>query len=424
MKNVIDILSSRSDIADWKINLHRRESCEMFFIKGELDCLRRTDTTNNRVTLYVDHDGFRGDAQFYVYPSTSAEELRSLCDKAVERAALISNTPYSLPENAEGDYVVESNFADFEPLALAKDISSVAIAAGETENGAINSLEVFVTKHFEETVNSRGLRKTQTRYDAMVEAIPTYSGADSSVELYEQYNFSSFDPTALKEEIAGKMAEVKARYEAAVPSAALDCPVILGKLELAQLFHEMASDLDYSAVYSQSNLHKKGEAMQPAGSGDRISITMLGSLPGSVRSSAFDIDGLSLGSLPVIENGFVANYHGSNRFGQYIGEKPSGMLPCLDVAPGTLGTEDFSHGPSLEVVSMSGLQVDFYNDYIGGEVRLAYYNDGEKTVPLTGLSISGSLSEVLADIRLSSETAVFGSCRGPIKALIGNMKIF
>ncbi len=424
MKNIIDILSNRSDIADWKINLHRRESSEMFFIKGELDCMRHTDTTNNRVTVYVDHDGFRGDSQFYIYPSTSKDELISLCSKAVERAMLINNAPYVLPEGSEGSYTIESNFANYEAMALAKEIAAAVFAANTVENAAINSLEVFVTKHSEEIITSSGTHKTQTRFDAMVEAIPTYNGDDSSVELYEQYNFSSYDPAVLKEEIAAKMAEVKARYEATAPTDELSCPVVLGKLELSQLFHEMVSDLDYSVVYSQSNLHKKGEAIQSDGSGDKISITMLGSLPGSVRSSVFDIDGISLGALPVVENGIVTNYHGSSRFGQYIGEIPSGILPCLEVAPGTLCADELEKGPYLEVISMSGLQVDFYSDYIGGEVRLAYYNDGEKNVPLTGISISGSLSEVLANIRLSSETAVYGSCSAPVKALINNMKIF
>ena len=424
MKKVIDILSRRSDIADWKINIHRRESSEMFFIKGELDCVRRTDTTNNRVTVYVDHDSFRGDAQFYVYPSTGETELEKLCDEAVSRARLIKNAPYTLPSAEEGNYALESNFAEYEPMALAKEIAAQCFEANKVDKAAINSLEVFITRHSEEIVASSGLRKRQSRYEAMVEAIPTYNGERESVELYEQYNFSSYDPETLKAEIAEKMAEVKARYEAASPSAPLSCPVILGKQELRQLFGELVWDLDYSNVYSRGNIHSKGDAVQGEGGGDRISVTLLGELPGSVRSSRFDADGLALGALPVIENGIVVNYHGSNRFGQYIGEKPSGVLPCLEAAPGTLPAEAFEKGPALEIISMSGLQVDFYSDYIGGEVRLAYYNDGEKCVPLTGISISGSLSEVLSEIRFSEDIALCGGYRGPAKALIGNMKIF
>jgi len=424
MKKVIEMLKANDSISDWKINLHRRESCELFFIKGSLDCVRRTDTTNNLVTVYVDGENCRGDAQFYVYPSTTDTELERVCAEAVKRARLIKNTPYALPGDEKGEYSVDSNFASYEALELAKEIAAASFEANSVENAAINSLEVFVTKHSEEIINSRGLEKKQTRFDAMVEAIPTYNGEKESVELYEQYNFSQWDKAALTEEIAGKMAEVKARYEASAPAVPLSCPVILRSGELRQLFGEMAWDIDYSSVYSQSGLHKKGEAIQPGGKGDRLNITLLGELPGSVRSSRFDIDGLSLSQLKVVEDGIVCAYHGSNRYGQYIGEKPSGILPCVKVGAGSLADGAFTDSPALEIVSMSGLQVDFYSDYIGGEVRLAYYFDGEKTVPLTGISVAGKLSEVLAEIRFSEKCTLTGGYYGPGKALIGNMKIF
>ena len=64
------------------------------------------------------------------------------------------------------------------------------------------------------------------------------------------------------------------------------------------------------------------------------------------------------------------------------------------------------------------------SDYIGGEVRLAYYCLDGKRIPLTGLSVSGKLSEVLAGIRFSAETAVYGGCLGPVKARTESMKIF
>ena len=73
---------------------------------------------------------------------------------------------------------------------------------------------------------------------------------------------------------------------------------------------------------------------------------------------------------------------------------------------------------------MSGLQVDAYNDYIGGEVRLAYYNDSNTITPVTGISITGSLSEVLSSIRLAKEVAVHDRYIGPKKAILSGMKIF
>jgi predicted Zn-dependent protease len=73
---------------------------------------------------------------------------------------------------------------------------------------------------------------------------------------------------------------------------------------------------------------------------------------------------------------------------------------------------------------MSGLQVDFYSDYIGGEVRLALWHENGSAVPVTGISIAGKLSEVLGGIRFSRTVVTEGSCRGPETALLENMQIF
>ncbi|MBQ8264794.1 MAG: hypothetical protein IJY96_08490 [Oscillospiraceae bacterium] len=424
MKKVIEMLKANGRVNDWKINLHRRESSELFFVKGELDCVRRTDTTNNRVTVYVDHDGFRGDSMFYMYPSTTDEEMEKNINDAVNRAMLIKNPPYSLAEAVEGSYELESNFSEWDSLALAKEVGKTALGAVEIEGTAINSLEVFITKHSEEIITSSGVHKSQTRYDAMVEAIPTYNGEKESVELYEQYNFASYEPEKLREEIAKKMAEVKARYEAVPSAGELSCPVVIGPTELRQLFYVLVDDLDYANVYSSSNLRSKGERVQPEGIGDPLDIRLCGSLPGSMRSSRFDIDGVELGTLSLIEKGVAAAYHGSNRFGQYIGEKPSGILPCMEVGCGSLSSGELDAAPWLELISMSGLQAELFSDYIGGEVRLAYLHEGEKITPLTGLSVSGKISEVLAGIRFSDKAVLSGGYFGPDKALLPGMKIF
>ena len=421
MNTVTELLRADSRVSGYKFNIHKKESFELFFVKGRLETVRSTDTCDREVTVYVDHDGFRGDAQFFIYPSTTAEQLRALIDEAVGKALLIDNQAYELPEKQTGIYTVESNFADYAPGQLAGLIAEAVFSANDIPNASLNSVEIFLNRHTETVVNSRGLDKTQVRYDAMVEAIPTYNGEKQSVELYQQYNFSTMDPEAIRAEIAGKLAAVKARYEAVTPEQPLDCPVVLNRQELSELFGSIAQDLNYASVYAHANLFRKGQPIQKAPTGDPIGITMTGQIPGSVRSARFDSDGLSLGSIRLVEEGQALNYYGSNRYGQYLGETPTGSLPCLAADPGTAGTPQ---GAYLEVISMSGLQVDLYNDYIGGEIRLAYYHQGGQVLPVTGISISGCLSQVLNTIRLSSDTAVYRGYQGPAQAILSQMKIF
>ena len=151
---------------------------------------------------------------------------------------------------------------------------------------------------------------------------------------------------------------------------------------------------------------------------------MAGSLPGNIHSAHFDGDGMTLQNITIVDQGKAVAYYGANRFGQYLEEVPTGNLRCIQVAPGSACHHCLTEGPYLEVLSMSGLQVDFFNDYIGGEIRLAYYCDGETTIPVTGISITGSLKQVLSSIRLSAETAVEDDYSGPAKAIVQDMKIF
>lgn len=421
MKQIIALLQQNPKLSGFKVTSHQKQSYELFFVKGKLETVRRTDTCDKEVTVYVDHGEFKGDSQFYVYPSNSEEEIASMIEEAAGKAALLNNQWYELPAGETGNYEVESNFHDYDMADLAEQIAQSVFEAGAAGKATLNAVEIFVNQHCSTIVNSRGLEKTQRRYDAMVEAIPTYNGEKQSVELYEQYNFGSYDAAALVREIADKLTEVQARYEAVKPDFALECPVVLNRQELEELFMNIAYDLGYASVYSHSNLYKKGDWIQKERTGDGISLTMTGALPGSVRSACVDGDGLTLGSISIVENGQVVNYFGSNRYGQYLGETPTGSMNCMRVAAGTAAAMPETY---LEIISMSGLQVDSYNDYIGGEIRLAYYHRNDEVMPLTGISVSGKLGDVLSSIRLSDTLTVYGGYQGPSKAILSGMTIF
>ena len=424
MKTIIAALKANPRVSDYKINLTAKESYECFYVKGKLETVRCTDTCDKIVTVYVDHDGFKGDSQFFVYPSTTEEELAELVEKAVQKASLLNNQMYTLPENETGEYAVQSNFSDYTLAELAGKIAESVFAANRVEHADLNSVEVFVNRYTDTVENSRGIHKTQVRYSAMVEAIPTFNGETESVELYQQYNFSAFDADTVQGEIARKLQEVKARASALKPDFDLNCKVILNKQELGELFGTIARELNFGTVYAHAGVFHKGDAIQKDPTGDKITITMAGSLPGNIRSAHFDSDGMALKDTVIVEAGKAVAYYGANRFGQYLQEVPTGNLRCIRVAPGSACEKCLSAAPYLEVLSMSGLQVDTFTDYIGGEIRLAYYCDGEKTVPVTGISITGSLSQVLASIRLGCEIAEEDGYTGPAKAILQDMKIF
>ena len=423
MIKIIEHLKNDPQVSDYKVNAHRKESYELFFVKGKLETVRCTDNTDKEVTVYVRHGEFMGDSTFFVYTSTTEQQLKELIGEAVQKALLINNPAYTLPEGQTGTYEVKSNISEEEMTDVARQVAEAVFEANSRENCALNSVEVFINRHTEQVMNSRGLDKKQVRYDAMLETIPTYNGSDRSVELYHQYNFGAMDQGRIKQEILQKLMEVQGRYEAQTPEKLCTDQVLLNIQEVATLYMEYAYDLNYGSVYSHSNLFKKGEAIQKEPAGDLLGVTMAGQAEGCVRSAQFDSDGMALGSVRLIDQGKALNYFGSNRYGQYLNEQPTGMLSCLCADAGTLDETQLQE-EYLEVVSMSGLQVDLYNDYIGGEVRLAYLHSQGEVTPVTGISISGTLSQVMESIRFSKNTGIYNGYVGPEKALLSNMKIY
>ena len=421
MNTIMKHLQSHKEVCDWKINITRRESYELFFVKGSLETVRNTDNTDKEITVYVDHGDFRGHAQFFVYPSTTESDLDRLVNEAVEKARLIDNPRYELVPGEQGEFSVPTNFDTWDASDLAAEIANTVFAARTIPTTSLNAVEIFINRITETVANSRGLHKKQVRWTAMVEAIPTATENGESVELYEQYNFNALDLRTLSREISAKLYEANSRHKAKRMDITGSPTVILHSQELMELFWNFAYDLNFASVYSHHNVYNVGDALQTAPEGDLLGITMAASLPGCADSRCFDYDGLTLGEKRIIDGGKAVACYGANRFAQYMNAEPTGSLPILKLDPGTAEEET---GPYLEVMSMSGIQTDFYSDYVGGEIRLAYWHDGETVRPVTGVSISGKVSEVLNHIRFSKDTALFGNYYGPRKAVIEGMNIF
>lgn len=426
MKNRIELLKKllgeNKEVSDYKINFVGTESSELFFVGKKLETARATDVCDILVTVYKDHDGKKGESAFSVYESMTEADLKEKIAAAVTRAKLVSNEPYDIVSGKIAQRDVPSNFSDYEPKELAALIAKAVQKADLLVSGAINALEIFVYRHETKVLNSKGVDVTEIKYDAMIEAIPTWNENGESVELYEAYRFTEFDEAEIIAEINEKMREVRDRRHAAKPAEKIKADVVLNMQEAGELFSELAGDLNYASVYSHLNLHKLGEDLQH-GDGDKITITMKGEMKGSDYSAAFDSDGFELADKTIVENGKVTGYYGMNRFAAYLGEKPTGNLRCVGVNAGTLSDDELEKTTYLECISLSGLQLDLYNDYIGGEIRLAYLHKDGKTIPVTGISMSGRLSNVLSSIRLSDKVKVRRNYGGPYKVLLKGMEI-
>lgn len=422
IERIEKFLSGNAKINDYKITEVNTRSYELFFVHSALETVRSTDTKTISVVVYVDHDGKRGSSGFSLYSSNTDSELEEKINSAAEKALYINNEYYDLPENECLDDEIESNFSDCDMPDAAAKIAEAVFAADTNENGSINALEVFVNRYETTVKNSRGINKRCVKYSAMAEAIPTWNEGES-VELYECKRMSTLDENDITSEIAEKMTEVSLRGRATPPTEKLSCDVMIDAPEIEELLWSIVSQLDYSAVYTRSNYYSLGDKIQKSSDCDKLNVTMRGAIKGSASSALFDDDGVTLEDVNVIKDGEAVNYYGSNRFARYLKQKPTGALKCIELGEGSVDDADLKKAPYFRCVSMSGLQIDLFNDYIGGEVRLAYYCDGEKVTPISSVSIAGSLSTALNSLRLSKNVTVVGGYKGPRFALLKGIEI-
>ena len=424
MSDIKRLLES-AGLDGWRVSETATESYELFFVHRSLETVRATDTVSTQATVYVDHDGKKGDSSFAVCASMSDEDLKKKIAAAAARARLVFNEPYELPAGGTLDARLPSNMENADMKALGRQIADAVFAADDIPGGSINACEIFLYRDTVRVRNSRGIDKTQRLCRVMIEAIPTFTTEKESVELYEDYRFTDFDPARVTGEIAARMREVRDRALARKPQTPMTLNVLLRPKEISRLLETLADDCHYATVYAHANLHKLGDDLQADGSGDKLTFSLKSILPGCEDSAYFDSDGCALRDTCLVRDGVVESYYGSSRYGQYLGVKePSGELPaCFSAAPGSLTAAQITQAPYLECASLSGLQVDLYNDYIGGEIRLAYYFDGQKTVPVTGITMSAKLSDVLAHLRLSETVCVEGAYEGPERLLMKNVTV-
>ena len=424
MIDIIKLLKQNSSVNDYRVKSVITDSYQAFYVHGEIETLRASATEDCTVTVYVDHENGKGESSFSVYNSTTESEAIDKIQLAVNRAKMIANKPYEIVSGGKEEYVIASNMQNYQMNDLCDKIAKAVFSVDLFEFGSLNAVEVFVTKYTTRIQNSRGVDKTQTDYSAMVEAIPTWTQDGESVELYECYRFTKFDESDITNQIQKRIVEVRDRKKAVKPEVPFELDVVISEQEITTLIDEITYQLNYSSVYSKSNVHSIGDKIQDNPTGDKLTVIMKGEIEGSVASAKFDDDGLTLKDKTIISNGEVTSYYGSNRFGQYLGEKEiSGSLGCISLLPGSADGEYLKGKKYIELMSLSGLQVDLYNDYIGGEVRLAYIHDENGATPVTGISISGSLKTALNAIKLASKVTVKGYYQGPCFAVLLGLKI-
>lgn len=419
VKNIIKALQNKG-VNKWLITENSTMSYEQFFVLQKLETTRKVNTNEIFVTIYKEFEEnekkYLGNYSFIISKNLSKKELNELIDDALYGANFVKNDYYELVKSDKKRSFIDKN-KPVNPFDLLQEIASIFISSSN-ELCMFNSLELFYKEQKIHLINSEGVDYKKDVFNVMVEAIPSYTKEGNKTELYRMFTYDSIDFNKIKEDSKNAIDDVLMRAKAIENPCKNSVNIILKDENVKALFFELISTLNYPSVYSKRNLKQIGDNLQE----NPIELLNISLIP-SRKADFFDSDGVLLKETAIISDGKIIDYYGNNRFAYYLGMKANGSLNKLKVKQGKEKIDKLKKEKYIEIIDMSGIQLDLYAGYIGGEVRLANYYDGNDVYPISGFSFSGNLNECINNLKLSKETTDINGYVGPKYVVLKNFEI-
>ena len=404
----------------WEMTVQTRQSWEFYFIGHRLDQNRALNVEHRHVRLYRrSGDGFIGSAGGEIPPSATPEEAKAAIAGYLRSAAGVRNPDYSLQPKGEPDDACEP----LPSLAqMASDFIRLMQHLPETENESVNSYEIFTGHVTTRYVNSEGVDRMRTAPQSMLEVVLNAREGAREIELYRKMHLGLCDPESLRRRLSDALSYGKLKL-AAQPTPALGRADVLFSGEAAATLFDFFADR-LSADYKVRG-YSDWEIGQPIAecSGDRVTLTALRALPNSSKNAAFDAEGAPVRDTVLLEDGVPRHFLGTRQFSQYMGLSDSFIPGNLAVSGGTHAEADLRKGPTLEVLEFSDFQVNPMNGDIAGEIRLALWHDGEKTLPVSGGSLSGSMMDYMRQMRMTEATEQLDDRLIPVLTRIDGIRV-
>ena len=415
IKQIVKALKAK-EVYAYKIEEKSTISHQAFFVLGKLETNRMVNTNEYLVTVYKQFDEFLGSSSFTLSHKVSKKELETLIDNCLYAASFVKNKKYDLPVGEKKKTFTEKPLAVDVNQAI-DQIAHCFIDLHE-ENIRFNALEIFYNTTKTTLVNSNGVNYSKTLSDVMGEAIPSFDGVEK-VELYKQFHYKDLDFDAIKRNAVEALEDVKARYAAKPIKDVSKLDVILSNEDILEFFRNVIMDYSYQSIYKGNTNKRIGDLIQDENANQLINLSLM---PSS-KADGFDDDGILLNKFEVIKDGRLVNYFGGAQYASYLDLKPLGSARKIYVSKGKTSYKEMTKKPYLRIIALSGIQIETYSDYIGGEVRLAIYFDGEKEIPVSSFSFSGSYKEALKTLSLSKEEISIRNYQGPKYLKIKDMDI-
>lgn len=411
IKKIIKCLKENNQVTDWLIEENICNTSEAFYVLQHLETTRVSATIEYKVTIYHkfsenNHD-YLGSSSFLISHKLSNQVIDKLINDAVYAAGFVKNEYYEIVKGEKRRSWKEKAITA-SPFTTLDQIANT-IFKEANEQVKFNSLELFFICKTIHIINSQNVDLKKALYDIKVEAIPSYNGKDLKVEVYKDFNYRNLDLSKVANDAHMAVADATSRYFAEKIPEIKKADVLLKEENAQDFFTAIIDNFSFTDVYQHSTDKKIGDFIQTKPKGDKLTIGFKTNSP----ANAFDSDGVILKPIKIVDKGQLVNYYGSNRYAYYLNMQPTGNFSMITVKKGLKTQEKLKKEPHLEIIALSNIQIDIYSGYIGGEVRLANYFDGERVIPVSGFSFSGDLNKCLSNLYLSKETIILNRYEGP-----------
>lgn len=400
----------------------QKESLELFFVKKRLDLHRKAMVNHFYVTIYrpFEKDGVQmlGSASVSFPGGYSAEEVEEKLRSAYLGASFVENKTYPLASPKEGpkdeNEKLQGNILDFSECANA--MVQALYCHDNQEKTWINSAEMFLENRTEHILNSNGV-DAAFRSSCVSGEFVTQSVEKEDVELYHSFCYESAskeEQKDLSDKVREALEMTKARSKAIRKTLSGKMKIILSQQYVGELMDYYVDNSSARMIYAGYSQFKAGENVQEGGSSVNIALH---------SHRPYSPEGIYMQDVSIMQKGVLKNIHGDLRFSHYLGQKPTGVFDCVQVETGNTSIEEMKQGSYLHIMSFSDFQVDTLSGFFGGEIRLAYYKEGDTVYPVTGGTISGNLNEQGASICCSKEMQHQYAFEGPMAVSVEQVTV-
>ena len=412
LEQLFEILKT-SGVYAWEVTDEKTAGWEFYFIRHALDQNRAKNVEHITVRVYqrIGDDSI-GAAAAELPPTATAAEAKKLVDSLAYQATLAPNRAYTL-HRPNAAHTAPRTDAPVDVPAMAKDFLTTMASIPETAGEDLNSYEVFTAAVTRRFVNSEGIDVTETYPSSMLEAVVNARSGGHEIELYRLYKAGSCDADGLRRDLARTMAYGRDRLRTAPTPPLGTADVIFSTADAKEIYRYFIARMDPAMVLRRMSDWKLGEPIAADVRGDRVTLEALRALPNSSRNRAFDAEGAPIRDVVMLRAGVPEHYLGGRMFSAYMGLEDSFIPGNFAVSGGEKSEAALRQGRYLEVVEFSDFQVDAMTGDIFGEIRLAYWHDGQTVTPVSGGSVSGSMHEFIREMYLSAETVQFDNFRIP-----------